>query len=401
MKRQLPLRKRVALAYGLVGMVLSLCFGVASGFIVADYETIMLEALLEGQSRGFIEELERNPDAELPRSPAFSVFREAEAPEGLRNLPEGVFDLEDQKDMHVAAYGPPGQRVVLMIDIGRVERLEEYLLQLFLLILAGGVLVSAWLGWVLSGRTVAPVLQLADAVDALPVTPVKTRLADTVSRDEIGRLAGAMDRYQSRLADADASERAFFADASHELRTPIAVIQGAVEVMRDDTEASDAQRARLARMERGLAELGGLLEALLLSARGLPPQRDAIQLADHCRRALQRLDIPGLDAPRRIRLEGEGPPTLMAPQRWVDGILLVLFQRLLVSSAQAEWLARLDADGLLLRPIHATAAGAAGRSDLGLGLVFVERLCRALGWRLEQGNGDAGPQVRLRVSPGA
>ncbi|TNJ35725.1 histidine kinase dimerization/phospho-acceptor domain-containing protein [Arenimonas terrae] len=403
MKRQLPLRKRVALAYGLVGMVLSLCFGVATGFIVADYEVFMLEAMLEGQSRHFIEELERNPDAELPRSPAFSVYREAEAPEGLRNLPEGVFDLEDQKDMHVAAYGPPGQRVVLMIDIGRVERLEEYLLQLFLLILAVGVVVSAWLGWVLSGRTVAPVLQLADAVDALPVTPVQTRLAETMSRDEIGRLAGAIDRYQARLADADASERAFFADASHELRTPIAVIQGAVEVMRDDTEASAAQRARLARMERGLAELGGLLEALLLSARGLPPQRDSIHLAEDCRRALQRLDIPGLDAPRRIRLEGEGPTALAAPQRWVDGILLVLFQRLLVSSAQTEWLGQLDADGLLLRPAQATAAGSGSgaRSDLGLGLVFVERLCRALGWRLERGEGDAGLQVRLRIPPGA
>ena len=118
--RQIPLRKRVALAYGPVGMVLSLCFGVATGFIVADYEVFMLEAMLEGQSRHFIEELERNPDAELSRSPAFSVYREAEAPEGLRNLPEGVFDLEDRKDMHVAAFGPPGQRVVLMIDIGRV-----------------------------------------------------------------------------------------------------------------------------------------------------------------------------------------------------------------------------------------------------------------------------------------
>ncbi len=399
MKRLLPLRQRVALAYGLVGLVLSLCFGVATGFIVADYEVFMLEAMLEGQSRHFIEELERNPDAELPRSPAFSVYREAEAPEGLRNLPEGVFDLEDQEDMHVAAYGPPGQRVVLMIDIGRVERLEEYLLQLFLLILAGGVVVSAWLGWVLSGRTVAPVLQLADAVDALPVKPVQTRLADTVSRDEIGRLAGAIDRYQSRLADADAGERAFFADASHELRTPIAVIQGAVEVMRDDAEASAAQRARLARMERGLAELGGLLEALLLSARGLPDQRDDIDLAGDCRRALQRLDVPGLDAPRRIQLQGEGPAGLSAPQRWVDGLLLVLFQRLLVTSPQTTWQGLLDADGLQLRPLPSDAGPAAGsaRSDLGLGLMFVERLCRALGWGLELQDGEHGPQLRLRV----
>ena len=391
MKHQLPLRKRVALAYGLVGLVLSLCFGVATGFIVADYEVFMLEAMLEGQSRHFIAELERDPDAKLPRSPAFSVYREAEAPDGLRNLPEGVFDLEDQKDMHVAAYGPPGQRVVLMIDIGRVERLEEYLLQLFLLILAGGVVVSAWLGWVLSGRTVAPVLQLADAVDALPVTPVKTRLA------------GAMDRYQARLADAGASERAVFADASHELRTPIAVIQGAVEVMRDDPEAGSSQRARLDRMDRGLLELASLLEALLLSGRGLPAQRDRIDLAACCREMLQRLDVPGLDATQRIALEGQGPEELQAPRRWVDSILSVIFQRLLVSSPGTRWSCRLDGDGLRLQPMDAVAGltGDAVRSDLGIGLVFVERLCRTLGWRLEQRTTAQGLQVELRTVPDA
>lgn len=403
MTRQLPLRQRVALAYGLIGLVLSLCFGVATVFIVADYEVIMLEAMLEGQSRDFIEELARDPDAELPRSPAFSVYREAEAPEGLRNLPEGVFELEDQQDMHVAAYGPPGQRVVLMIDIGRIERLEDYLLQLFLLILAGGVAVSAWLGWILSGRTVAPVLSLADAVDALPVTPVQTRLADTVSRDEIGRLAGAIDRYQSRLADADAGERTFFADASHELRTPIAVIQGAVEVMRDDPEASASQRSRLDRMDRGLLELGSLLEALLLSGRGLPGQRDRIDLAACCQETLQRLDVPGLDARLRITIEGQGPEGLQAPRRWVDNILSVLFQRLLVSSPPTRWSCRLDDDGLRLQPADtvAQAAGDTVRSDLGIGLVFVERLCRTLGWQLEQRVTAQGLQVLLRVVPGA
>lgn len=399
MKRGLPLRQRVALAYGLVGLALSLCFGIATVFIVADYELVMLEAMLEGQSRDYLAELDRDPDAELPRSPRFSVYRESEAPEALRRLPEGVVELEGQEDLHAAAFGPPGQRVVLVIDIGRVERLEAYFLRLILLILAVGVLVSAWLGWLLAGRTVAPVLRLADAVDALPVTPVPTSLAEGFGPDETGRLAGAIDRYQARLAGAGASERAFFADASHELRTPIAVIQGAVEVMRDDAEASEPQRARLGRMERGLAELGGLLEALLLSARGLPEQRDPIDLAADCRRALQRLDIPGLDAPRRIALSGEGPAACLAPQRWVDGILTVLFQRVLVSSPASDWRVLLDDGGLLLQPSVPDASTHEGgtRSDLGIGLVFVERLCRALGWQLEQHAGATGPQVRLRI----
>src|SRR5690606_12183899 len=88
-KRGLPLRRRVALAYGLVGVALSLAFGVSTVFIVSDYEVLMLEALLEGHSRDYLEQLAQDPDVELPRTPGFSVYREAEAPPGLRGLPEG------------------------------------------------------------------------------------------------------------------------------------------------------------------------------------------------------------------------------------------------------------------------------------------------------------------------
>lgn len=400
MKRGLPLRRRVALAYGLVGVALSLAFGVSTVFIVSDYEVLMLEALLEGHSRDYLEQLAQDPDVELPRTPGFSVYREAEAPPGLRGLPEGrVFELAGKEDLHVAAFGPEGGRVVLVMDIAPVERLEEYLRNLFLTILALGSIASAWLGWLLAGRTVSPVLRLADQVDALPVTPVRTQLEQEYSRDEIGRLAGAIDAYQARLLQADARDRAFFAEASHELRTPIAVIQGAVEVLKDDPGLSAEQRRRLARVERGLLELGGLLEALLLSARGLPAERDRLSLAEQCRLAIKRLDGAGLQAGERLRLAGRGPDGLSAPRRWLDAILDVLFQRVLGFAPGLAWDCVLDEGGLSLRPATGGEAGGPAplRSDLGVGLAFVERLCAALGWRLEQQAGEQGPSVRLEV----
>lgn len=403
MKRHLPLRQRVALAYGLIGLVLSLCFALAATFVAEDYEHILIEAMLEGQAREFQLALAEDPERTLPRSPGFSVYREQEAPPPLRGLGPGVHEiaLDERDGLHAVSVGEGDQRLVMLVAVGEIEALEDYLVKLMIVVVLAGAAVSAWLGWHLSGRTVAPVLRLAETVDGLPVTPVQTRLSEAYGHDEIGRLAGAIDRYQARLSDADAKERAFFADASHELRTPIAVIQGAVEVMRDDTEASQAQRARLARMDRGLVELGGLLEALLLSSRGLPEHRDPVDLAEACRRALQRLDVPGLDAASRIQLQGQGPQDLVAPMRWVDGMLAVLFQRLLVATPRIGWIGVLDAHGLCIRPadMSAAPAGEVVRSDLGIGLVFVERLCRSLGWRLEQRAGEHGPQVCLKVAP--
>ncbi len=400
---QLPLRRRVALAYGLVGLVLSLCFGIATIYIVADYEVIMLEEMLEGQSRDYLDRLDREPDAALPRSPAFSVYREDEAPAHLRGLPTGrVREIDGHDDLHAAAYGEPGHRVVLAVDIGRIERLEDYYLNVVLVILAAGIALSAWLGWLLSARTVAPVLSLADAVDALPVQPARTTLAAGLGPDEIGRLAAAIDGYQARLESADAKERAFFADASHELRTPIAVIQGAVEVMKDEPESSPAQRQRLARVERGLFELRALLEALLLSARGLPAATDEADVAARCRDILARLDAVGLDAGARIALEGPGAHVAGVPLRWVDAILEVLLLRTLTSAAGSRWTCIVAAEGLELRPAASDALAAgdgAVASDLGLGLVFVQRLCHSLGWRIEQRAGSGGAHVFLRFGP--
>jgi signal transduction histidine kinase len=96
-----------------------------------------------------------------------------------------------------------------------------------------GVLLAGWLGWIFAGRALAPVGSLSHAVDALPVAPRPTQLHTMVGDDELGHLARAIDAYQARLVEADTRQLAFFADASHALRTPIAVVQGVAEVLLD------------------------------------------------------------------------------------------------------------------------------------------------------------------------
>lgn len=405
MSLRIALRYRVALGYGLMGLALSLGFAAATTVMADRYEEIFVAALLEGQARTYLDELAVNRDAALPRSSVFSAYEQAQAPAPLRMLPLGIreLDLPGHPGVHVGVFKGHGRRLVFVLDVGTIETLERYLDQLLVAVILGGTVLSAWLGWLFAARTIRPVSRLAHAVEALPLRPVATRLASDYGEDGIGRLAAAIDRYQRRLSDADRKEQQFLADASHELRTPIAVIQGAVEVLRDDPETSTGQAGKLARIDRSITELAYLLEALLLSARGLPEDTETFDLGDMCRQSIDRMAAADPSVRQRLRIDGLGPQPVQAAPRWVASILRVLFHRVLSAAPGAIWQLRLvDRELTIFQPRELQPGlELVGRSDLGLGIVFVERLCRDLGWHLQQQlTPEQGLSISLRVLDG-
>jgi two-component system, OmpR family, sensor kinase len=70
------------------------------------------------------------------------------------------------------------------------------------------------------------------------------RLKEPLTHDEIGRLAAAFNRMVAQLEAAFARQKQFVADASHELRTPITVLGGHLEMLLLGTHAGDRQAAR-------------------------------------------------------------------------------------------------------------------------------------------------------------
>ena len=103
------------------------------------------------------------------------------------------------------------------------------------------------------------------------------------SDDEVGQLAKTLDAMQKRLARLDSARREFIANASHELRTPIASLGGFIELLDDDPEPDPESRQEFVRTMRGqierLTKLStDLLDLSRLDADALSLQSEPIDL---------------------------------------------------------------------------------------------------------------------------
>ena len=131
---------------------------------------------------------------------------------------------------------------------------------------AAGVLVSIGAGWWLAGRALRPVAALTREAALIGATDLDARLATPAVRDELGVLAETLNAMIDRLAEGLRRERRFIASASHELRTPMAALQGELELADDaDTSIADL-RAAVRSAHADAVRLGELTSALLALA---------------------------------------------------------------------------------------------------------------------------------------
>jgi signal transduction histidine kinase len=120
------------------------------------------------------------------------------------------------------------------------------------------------LAWAAAGRILQPLRDLTVTARSITDTDISQRIA-VDSNDEIAELAATFNAMLDRLDDAFASERRFIDDAGHELRTPITVIRGNLEVMGDDShdrvETVKVVTDELDRMSRIVDDLLDLAKA--------------------------------------------------------------------------------------------------------------------------------------------
>jgi signal transduction histidine kinase len=161
------------------------------------------------------------------------------------------------------------QAVTVYVGLPTTE-LTQSIRELTAALVAGVPMVTlllAFVGWLLVGRALDPVEAMRKEAAAISGTDLHRRLSPPPARDELSRLAGTLNQLLTRIEAASAQQRAFVADAAHELRSPLAVLQTSLEVAirRAETPAGReaatdllAETARLSRLVEDLLQLARL-----------------------------------------------------------------------------------------------------------------------------------------------
>ncbi len=92
------------------------------------------------------------------------------------------------------------------------------------------LLVVGLTTWLLTGRALRPVVRMSREAARISLSEINRRLPIPLARDEVNRLAISLNEMLSRLEDSVSRQRRFVADASHELKSPLAALRTMVEV---------------------------------------------------------------------------------------------------------------------------------------------------------------------------
>jgi two-component system sensor histidine kinase VanS len=120
-------------------------------------------------------------------------------------------------------------------------------------------------GWILAGRMLAPLARITDATRVAATGSLSHRIRLPGRKDEFRELADSFDAMLARLEAHDAERQRFAANASHELRSPLAITQTLLDVARNDPDRANGELVD--RLHAVNTRAIDLTEALLLLSR--------------------------------------------------------------------------------------------------------------------------------------
>jgi heavy metal sensor kinase len=160
------------------------------------------------------------------------------------------------------------------------------------LAILGALIISLVAGYFLARNAMTPVAAMSNRAAQIGAANLHERVPVHNSRDELGILATTFNGLLDRVADALEQQRRFMADASHELRTPVAIMRGETDIaLGSSSRSADEYREALTVVNDAAERLGHTVEDIfllaLVDAKEAPVAPEPVYLndlvADACR----------------------------------------------------------------------------------------------------------------------
>ncbi len=177
----------------------------------------------------------------------------------------------------------------VVAPLEQTEAVLDNFLRTFGMLVLLGTAVACALGWWLAGHAVRPVMEIIRQAESLDMSSPEHRITARAETEELRRLVSVLNSMLGRIDTAFGNQRRFLADAGHEIKTPLTVLRGDVEVTLRRERTSEEYKAVLEQTLEDLREVSTLADDLITLARsdseGLQPRLTDVQLE----RTLERL----------------------------------------------------------------------------------------------------------------
>jgi heavy metal sensor kinase len=138
------------------------------------------------------------------------------------------------------SFSAEGKSYVLVVlqSLHSENEFVDAVTQIYALLIPLAVLLAGLGGYFLARRSLSPVVAMSSQAGRIGAENLHDRLLVRNTKDELGHLAQSFNQLLDRLDESFEHQRRFVADASHELRTPVAILSGEAEVALSKTNRS-------------------------------------------------------------------------------------------------------------------------------------------------------------------
>jgi len=403
---------RVIVGFSLMGITIICIYGALIYGLIQEFVNSRVTDRVEHEIRLYHEAYQKDKNVRIPHMSDLNTYIGAEQlPENLKEplagLESGVYRFGENGIAGIESYvvavdkRPDTNEKVFIVRNNKYFHFDKKRLRGMMFILTQIAIIVIVLGiglaFLLSRRVIAPIVQLVSTVEKTGPDNLSSDIAGAYYDDEVGALAQAFEDAMNRIKEFVERERMFTRDASHELRSPLTVIKGALALLNMKTELTDEKSTEvIKRIERAVASMEDTVDCFLWMARdesGIGPATSFSVAAvieyelDPCRFIMENRAV-------KVEILKSADPEITAPVHAFSIAVSNLIRNALkytdrghVKITIHENRVEISDTGIGMEPEKVSLMQEAHQksensSGFGLGLSIVKRLCDTFGWGL-------------------